>query len=124
MPAASSTVYCHGVGGLLENSRSSIRSSNIVKPMPLMMMQKTLNPNFEQGVMSEMNDRGGKTRSAGEKTELDLLLVEQELFPSREQAQRAVMAGQIFYDGHLIDKPGVALAPDGEIRLRAALLPM
>ncbi len=55
---------------------------------------------------------------SGGKKRIDLLLVEQGCFPSREQAQRAVMAGQIFYDGRLIDKPGAAVAPGGEIQVR------
>jgi 23S rRNA (cytidine1920-2'-O)/16S rRNA (cytidine1409-2'-O)-methyltransferase len=40
---------------------------------------------------------------------LDQLLVERGLFPSREQARRAVMAGLIRVDGHLMDKPGTAV---------------
>ena len=64
-----------------------------------------------------MSDTGKKSGGGGKKR-IDLLLVEQGCFPSREQAQRAVMAGQIFYDGRLIDKPGAAVAPDGEIQVR------
>jgi len=63
------------------------------------------------GGMSKRVGGGGKKR-------IDLLLVEQGRFPSREQAQRAVMAGQVFYDGCLIDKPGAAVAPGGEIQIR------
>ncbi len=37
---------------------------------------------------------------------LDQLLVERGLFPSREQARRAVMAGLISVDGRRVDKPG------------------
>lgn len=37
---------------------------------------------------------------------LDQLLVERGLFPSRERARRAVMAGAVEVDGHRVDKPG------------------
>ena len=37
---------------------------------------------------------------------LDQLLVERGLFPSREQARRAVMAGIVEVDGRRVDKPG------------------
>jgi 23S rRNA (cytidine1920-2'-O)/16S rRNA (cytidine1409-2'-O)-methyltransferase len=40
---------------------------------------------------------------------LDQLLVERGLFPSREQAKRAVMAGLIRVDGRRMDKPGTAV---------------
>ncbi len=52
------------------------------------------------------------------KKRIDLLLVEQGLFPSREQAQRAVMAGHVFYNGCLIDKAGAAVIPGGEILVK------
>lgn len=54
----------------------------------------------------------------GNKTRIDLLLVERGLFSSREQAQRAVMAGQVFYNGRLIDKSGTAVQPEGEIQVK------
>jgi 23S rRNA (cytidine1920-2'-O)/16S rRNA (cytidine1409-2'-O)-methyltransferase len=41
---------------------------------------------------------------------LDQLLVERGLFPSREQARRAVMAGLVNVDGQRMDKPGAAVA--------------
>jgi 23S rRNA (cytidine1920-2'-O)/16S rRNA (cytidine1409-2'-O)-methyltransferase len=40
---------------------------------------------------------------------LDQLLVERGLFPSREQARRAVMAGLVSVDGRRVDKPGAAV---------------
>jgi 23S rRNA (cytidine1920-2'-O)/16S rRNA (cytidine1409-2'-O)-methyltransferase len=55
--------------------------------------------------------------SAGKKR-IDLLLVERGYLPSREQAQRAVMAGRVFYNGRLIDKAGTAVMPDGEIQVK------
>ncbi|MEA2694672.1 MAG: rRNA (cytidine1920-2-O)/16S rRNA (cytidine1409-2-O)-methyltransferase [Acidobacteriota bacterium] len=41
---------------------------------------------------------------------LDQLLVERGLFPSREQARRAVMAGTVEVDGRRVDKPGTPVA--------------
>jgi 23S rRNA (cytidine1920-2'-O)/16S rRNA (cytidine1409-2'-O)-methyltransferase len=41
---------------------------------------------------------------------LDHLLVERGLFPSREQARRAVMAGLVEVDGRRVDKPGAPVA--------------
>ena len=40
---------------------------------------------------------------------LDQLLVERGLFPSREQARRAVMAGVVSVAGRRVDKPGAAV---------------
>ncbi|MBI2264826.1 MAG: TlyA family RNA methyltransferase [Armatimonadetes bacterium] len=40
------------------------------------------------------------------KERLDLLLVEQGLAPSREQAQRFIMSGSVLVDGRCLDKPG------------------
>jgi 23S rRNA (cytidine1920-2'-O)/16S rRNA (cytidine1409-2'-O)-methyltransferase len=40
---------------------------------------------------------------------LDQLLVERGLFPSREQARRAVMAGVVSVAGRRVDKPGTAV---------------
>jgi 23S rRNA (cytidine1920-2'-O)/16S rRNA (cytidine1409-2'-O)-methyltransferase len=40
---------------------------------------------------------------------LDQLLVERGLFPSREQARRAVMAGVVSVAGQRVDKPGTAV---------------
>lgn len=41
---------------------------------------------------------------------LDQLLVDRGLFTSREQARRAVMAGEVTVDGQRVDKPGTAVA--------------
>src|ERR1700730_13668406 len=43
---------------------------------------------------------------------LDQLLVERGLFPSREQARRAVMAGTVEVEGRRVDKPGTAVRAD------------
>jgi len=50
---------------------------------------------------------------------LDQLLVERGLFASREQARRAVMAGEVRVDGELVDKAGAAVAPTAALAVRA-----
>jgi 23S rRNA (cytidine1920-2'-O)/16S rRNA (cytidine1409-2'-O)-methyltransferase len=52
------------------------------------------------------------------KKRIDLLLVEKGFFSSREQAQRAVMAGLVFYQGRKIEKAGTFVAPGGEIEVK------
>jgi 23S rRNA (cytidine1920-2'-O)/16S rRNA (cytidine1409-2'-O)-methyltransferase len=54
---------------------------------------------------------------------LDQLLVERGLFPSREQARRAVMAGIVEVDGRRLDKPGTAVAGDARLAVLAAKEP-
>jgi len=49
---------------------------------------------------------------------LDLLLVRRGLFPSREQAQRAIMAGAVGTHGRRLDKPAEKLAEDTPIEIR------
>lgn len=49
---------------------------------------------------------------------LDQLLVQRGLYPSREKARRAVMAGLVAVDGQRVDKPGTAV--DGEVDLEVA----
>jgi 23S rRNA (cytidine1920-2'-O)/16S rRNA (cytidine1409-2'-O)-methyltransferase len=41
------------------------------------------------------------------KERLDVLLVQQGLFPSREKAKVAIMEGIIFTNGQRVDKPGM-----------------
>lgn len=50
---------------------------------------------------------------------LDQLLVHRGLFPSREKARRAVMAGDVEVDGRRIDKAGTAVAEGARLRLAA-----
>lgn len=57
------------------------------------------------------------------KTRLDLLLVERGLFPSREQARAAIMAGEVLVDEVKIDKAGAAVKEDCAIRLLGQKLP-
>ncbi|HVR06431.1 MAG TPA: TlyA family RNA methyltransferase [Thermoanaerobaculia bacterium] len=50
---------------------------------------------------------------------LDQLLVERGLFPSREQARRAVMAGMVSVDGRRVDKPGTAIGGEAALAVAA-----
>ncbi len=50
---------------------------------------------------------------------LDQLLATRGLFASREQARRAVMAGEVRVGGQVVDKPGVAVADDATIEVAA-----
>jgi len=54
---------------------------------------------------------------------LDQLLVERGLFPSREQARRAVMAGTVEVEGRRVDKPGTAVKPASRVTVRSAREP-
>jgi 23S rRNA (cytidine1920-2'-O)/16S rRNA (cytidine1409-2'-O)-methyltransferase len=51
---------------------------------------------------------------------LDRLLVERGLAPSRERAQRLIMAGEVLVDDHVVSKAGADVATDAAVRLRAA----
>jgi 23S rRNA (cytidine1920-2'-O)/16S rRNA (cytidine1409-2'-O)-methyltransferase len=53
------------------------------------------------------------------KARLDTFLVERGLFPSREQAQRAIMAGEIRVGDAIIDKASVKVASDAAVSVRA-----
>ncbi len=52
------------------------------------------------------------------KQRLDLLLVEHQLAPSREQAQRLIRAGKVLVDETVIDKPGSQIDTDTSIRVQ------
>ena len=49
------------------------------------------------------------------KMRLDSLLLEKQLFPSREQARSAIIQGAILVDKEKITKPGTFIKPDSEI---------
>ena len=51
---------------------------------------------------------------------LDQLLVERGLAPSRSKAQRLILAGEVFVDGQLRDKPASSLASNAQISLKSA----
>jgi 23S rRNA (cytidine1920-2'-O)/16S rRNA (cytidine1409-2'-O)-methyltransferase len=52
---------------------------------------------------------------------LDRLLARRGLFASREQARRAVMAGEVEVDGRRVDKPGTLVARDAELAVAGPL---
>ncbi len=49
---------------------------------------------------------------------LDRLLVDRGLVASRQQAQRAIRAGQVTVDGRVVDKPGHPVPVEADIRLK------
>ena len=54
---------------------------------------------------------------------LDRLLVDRGLAPSRERAQRLILAGHVLVDDRPITKAGTEVAPDAAIRLREPASP-
>jgi 23S rRNA (cytidine1920-2'-O)/16S rRNA (cytidine1409-2'-O)-methyltransferase len=50
---------------------------------------------------------------------IDKLLVEMAHFPSRERAQRALLAGEVLVDERVVDKPGTLIRSDATIRVIA-----
>lgn len=59
-----------------------------------------------------------------EKERVDILLVQQGLFPTREQAKRAIMAGLILGENEeRLDKPGVKIPVTTELHLKGAPMP-
>ncbi|GKT02600.1 TlyA family RNA methyltransferase [Furfurilactobacillus sp. WILCCON 0119] len=59
-----------------------------------------------------------------EKQRVDILLVEQGLFTSREQAKRAVMAGEVLgKNEERLDKPGEKIPTDTELHIKGAPMP-
>jgi 23S rRNA (cytidine1920-2'-O)/16S rRNA (cytidine1409-2'-O)-methyltransferase len=57
--------------------------------------------------------------SKKKKLRLDALLVERGLFPSREQAQRAIMAGEVRVGEATVDKASAKIEPDADISVEA-----
>lgn len=57
------------------------------------------------------------------KQRLDLLLVERNLFESRERARRIIMAGEVLVNDQKIDKAGTLVSTDCTIRLLGADIP-
>jgi 23S rRNA (cytidine1920-2'-O)/16S rRNA (cytidine1409-2'-O)-methyltransferase len=54
------------------------------------------------------------------KARLDIALVERGFFPSREQAQRAIMAGEVRVGDAVIDKASAKIAPDAAIVIESS----
>ena len=57
------------------------------------------------------------------KERIDVLLTKKELFASRNKAQRAIMAGEIYVDKELVDKPGTKVPVDSNIEIKGNSLP-
>lgn len=57
------------------------------------------------------------------KERVDQLLVDQKLFPTREKAKRAVMAGLVYVEGQRIDKPGTKLDSQVVLEVKGTPLP-
>lgn len=60
---------------------------------------------------------------AKNKERLDLLLVEKGLAPSREKAKALIMAGKVYTNEQRLDKAGMELEPDAELRIKGESLP-
>ena len=56
------------------------------------------------------------------KTRLDVLLVEQGFFESRQKAQTTIMSGLVYVNGQKSDKPGTPVANDAAIEVRGNAL--
>ena len=54
------------------------------------------------------------------KIRLDLLVVERGLADSKQQAQRLIMAGQVYAGDRLVDKPGTPVPATAQIRVKQA----
>jgi len=54
---------------------------------------------------------------ATNKERLDVALVRRGLAPSRERARALIMAGQVYVNDRLVDKPGMLIALDAQCRL-------
>lgn len=65
-------------------------------------------------------DRKVRAGRAGRcaKVRLDSLAVSRGLFPSREKARGAILAGELTVDGMPAAKPGAAVSPQAELRVR------
>jgi 23S rRNA (cytidine1920-2'-O)/16S rRNA (cytidine1409-2'-O)-methyltransferase len=60
---------------------------------------------------------------SADKERLDVLLVEQGYFDSREKAKAAIMAGLVFADEERIDKAGTKISRSAAIKVKGALHP-
>ncbi|MFO7815567.1 MAG: TlyA family RNA methyltransferase [Halanaerobiales bacterium] len=54
---------------------------------------------------------------------IDLLLTEREYFPSRNKAKRAIMAGEIYVNNQMVDKPGTRVDINADIEVKGDSLP-
>lgn len=70
--------------------------------------------------MLEKNKRG--LRAFMKKERIDVLLVEQGLFETREKAKRAVMAGIVYCEENRLDKPGEKINTDSKLSVKGKTL--
>ncbi len=56
------------------------------------------------------------------KKRIDVLLVDMGFFPSREQARRTIMAGNVFVDNQRVDKPGTMIKDGSDILVKGKLV--
>lgn len=68
-----------------------------------------------------MKTRDGVTHSKTEKVRLDHLLVERGLASSGSQAQALILAGEVLVEGEVARKPGMRVASEARIEVRAPL---
>jgi 23S rRNA (cytidine1920-2'-O)/16S rRNA (cytidine1409-2'-O)-methyltransferase len=61
-------------------------------------------------------------KMAAQKERLDVALVRRGIAPSRERARALIMAGQVYVNERLVDKPGTLIALDAACRLAEATL--
>lgn len=57
------------------------------------------------------------------KERIDLLLKQKGYFDSRNKAQRSIMAGQVYVDDKIVDKPGSKVDLDSKIEIKGNSLP-
>lgn len=57
------------------------------------------------------------------KNRIDTILTDRGYFESREQAKRSIMAGLVFVNNVLVDKPGTTVPEDAEIEVKSKLCP-
>ena len=57
------------------------------------------------------------------KERLDKLVTQRDLFPSRSQAKRAIMAGLVLVDEQVVDKAGTQIDVEAEIRVKGEIHP-
>ncbi|MEI3502830.1 MAG: S4 domain-containing protein [Anaerovoracaceae bacterium] len=51
------------------------------------------------------------------------MLTEKQMFPSREKAKASIMAGLVYVDGQIADKPGMPVSNDAGITIKEMLCP-
>ena len=57
------------------------------------------------------------------KVRLDVLLVDKGLFPSREKAKGAIMAGTVYISGQKVDKAGTLISEEAAISIKEDACP-